>query len=137
MDDVLAQIMDLKNQSKMREASQVLSQVGKASDTTLLSQDDKEVTNEIFINSLESVITDDGQLKDLITDEGHLKDLMATREGNKTVKINDDSQSKDAPPERRRSERLKKEILLTMLEKNEMMAKKRSLEGNKKIILYF
>jgi len=95
------------------------------------SQDDKEVTNEILINSQESVITDDGQLKDLITDEGQLKDLMATKEANKTEKINDDSQSKDAPPERRRSERLK-EILLTTLEKNEMMAKQRSLEGNDK-----
>ena len=47
------------------------------------------------------------------------------------------SQNKDLikndQPERRRSERLKTEVHLSTMEKNEAMAKKRNLEGNSKV----
>lgn len=44
--------------------------------------------------------------------------------------IQDDDLPKDVQPERRRSERLKKEVHVATSEKNEVIAKKRNLEGN-------
>jgi hypothetical protein len=80
-----------------------------------------EGVNDEIINSQESVITDDGndnaqvQVVKLVESQG---DPVGA--GNDVMEIQ---------PERRRSERLKKDIHLTTMEKNEAYAKKRCLEG--------
>jgi hypothetical protein len=70
---------------------------------------------ESIINSQESIITHDGGERDKVLDGKCLRDKICPNE----------EKDKEDKVERRRSERLKKEIHLTTKEKNETMAKKK------------
>lgn len=76
---------------------------------------------EGLINSQESVIIDDGGSK--------AKVLFNNPEVDVNTTSVDDTHPKEVQQERR-SARLKKDVHLTTMEKNEALAKKRSLEGN-------
>jgi hypothetical protein len=90
----------------------------KAADSELLQmlsfQSQPAEANESIINSQESIITDDGGERDKVLDDRCFRDKICS----------DEEKDKDQV-ERRRSERLKKEIHLTTKEKNETMAKKK------------
>lgn len=82
------------------------------------NQAEKESVVADVLNSQKSVIIDDGQ-----------NSTVVIGDAKKDEKNQEKGQDGISQPERR-SERLKKEIHLTTMEKNEAMAKKRSLEGN-------
>ena len=71
------------------------------------------------------MITDNGQTISLVVHHDKVAEKMM-------VSVEDD-QAKEIVLERRRSERLKKDVHLTTMEKNEAIAKKRTLEGNSNI----
>lgn len=85
------------------------------------SPTDTEMEKESLINSQESVITDDGSDKAVV--------VANNPEDPEYIKPGKDGKNKIPQPDRR-SERLKKDVHLTTMEKNEAMAKKRALEGN-------
>jgi len=101
-----------------------------------INQTEKEVAAADVINSQESVITDDGQISSVVIgaamndektkDDGQAGISQPERSDEKT---REGGQVGTLQPERR-SERLKKDVHLTTMEKNEALAKKRSLEGN-------
>lgn len=115
-----------------KNASQIMTEMlkqqgkchDKAADTEMLqlpsSQAHHEDVTDNALNSQESVITYDGGEKNMVMVDKLLVDKVCPVE----------EMGKENQPERRRSERLKKEMLLTTMEKNEAMAKKRNLEGN-------
>jgi hypothetical protein len=109
---------ELMQQSKGRDkdANSVMQQL--PSSQVLHDEDAGNV-----INSQESVITDDGGEKDGVMGDKMLVDKTSS----------EDDKGKEDQPECRRSERLKKDVLLTTMEKNDAMARKRNLEGNSKI----
>lgn len=83
---------------------------------------DGEGRSEMEINSQESVVTEVGNKSPICIP------IIPPIEMHQSEAAQD--QTKEKLEERRRSERLKKDISLTTMEKNEIMAKKRSLEGN-------
>ncbi|XP_066343890.1 uncharacterized protein [Miscanthus floridulus] len=113
-----------------KNASQIMTEMlkqqgkchDKAADTEMLqlpsSQAHHEDVTDNALNSQESVITYDGGEKNMVMVDKLLVDKVCPVE----------EMGKENQPERRRSERLKKEMLLTTMEKNEAMAKKRNLE---------
>lgn len=76
----------------------------------------------------------------MLTDDGHqetnteelVKSKKLAEENEKMVKGKDANTVKVCQAERSHNERLKKDIHVTTMEKNEEMAKKRHLEGNSK-----
>lgn len=82
------------------------------------------VEGEILINSQDSELTEVGNDKAMVI-SNNLEAVVKTT-------LLEGGQSKNIQQNRRRSERLKKDVHLTTLDKYEALAKKRSLEGNSK-----
>lgn len=88
----------------------------KSGPENLTPMGDQEGSQELIINSQESVVT--------VVNVGDKVQL-----GSMDIPLDDPGMAKDSQPERR-SERLKKDVHVTTKQKNEAYAKKRSLEGN-------
>jgi hypothetical protein len=110
----------LKEQSLSKEKVAAVESLH--SQAVLAQADQVGVADNVF-NSQESVLTDDGGEK-----------AIEVEINEDAGKMNQDKEPlKDDQPERRRSDRLKKEVHLTTNEKSEAMAKNRNLEGNSKL----
>lgn len=86
----------------------------------LVNQSETVITEEGILNSQESIISEKEK-------EGH-EALITTQDSLKTGGEKRSIPIK--PPEIRRSDRLKQNITITTKEKNEIMPRKRNLEGN-------
>lgn len=129
----------LKSQSAAGKLSvdQLTTTDGRIQSQENFSQDENVNVLGSQFNSQESVLTDDGKERDMELADKMCADggVKGGEEADKTVAVDlpqDGGFHKMVQPERRQSERLKKDVLLSTMERNEAMAKKRSLEGNSK-----